>query len=123
MTIEADITTTLAADGTLNALVSGRNYKGKIKQNPTFPHTFTQRISTIPNQTISGANTQTNARYQIDCYAETYAGVWALARAVRGAMTGATLFTGRWLDDVDFNYVEELECYRIASDYSVWFIE
>jgi hypothetical protein len=123
MTIEADIKTELDGNSTLNALVAGRNYKGRISQNAALPHTFSQRISTIPVQHLDGSSGKINARYQIDCYAATYSGAWALARAVKGAMTGATLFKARWLDDADFNYVEELECYRISSDFSVWFTE
>ena len=123
MTIEADITTEFAGNSTLNALVAGRNYKGKIPQNPTYPYTFAQRISTSPVNSLGGSNSKVNARYQIDSFASTYAGAWALARAVRGAMEGATLFKALWLDDVDFNYEEDVEGYRIASDFSVWFTE
>lgn len=123
MTIEADIETTFSNDATLNALVSGRNYKGTIPQNPTLPHTFTFRVSTIPVQHLSGTSMKINARYQVDSYATTYSGVWTLARAVRRALEGATLFKARWLDDVDFNFIEEIQCYRIASDFSIWFTE
>ena len=123
MSIEQDIQTALNGNATLNALVSGRNYKGRVVQNPTLPYTFCARVSTIPVNHLGGSSQKINARYQVDCYASTYAGAWTLARAVKNAMESATTFKALWLDDSDFNLVEELESYRVISDFSVWFVE
>lgn len=123
MSIEGDLTTVMTNDASLNALVSGRNYKGTIVQNSVLPYTFTQRVDTLPLQHLTGTSGTINARYQIDCYADSYANVWILARAVRSALESATLFKARWLDDIDGNFEEDMTSYRVISDYSIWWNE
>jgi len=123
MSIETDIKTTLDADVTLNALVSGRNYKGRIQQNPTFPYTFSQRVSTDPVHSLGGSSTQNNTRYQFDCYASTFDGAWAVARALKVAMAAATLFTSLHINSIDGNFSDDAEGYRVIVDFSVWFVE
>ena len=123
MSIEEDISTTFTNDATLNGLVSGRNYKGDIQQNPTLPYTFAQRITTSPVNNLSDSSLRINARYQIDCFAATFEDSWILARAVKGAMAAATLFESVYLNGTDGNFDDDVEGYRVILDFSVWFIE
>ena len=123
MSIEDDIKTTLDADVTLNALVAGRNYKGRIQQNPTFPYTFAQRITTAPVNSLGGSNARINTRYQFDCYASTFDGAWEVARALKDAMAAATLYKSLHLNSTDGNFSDDVEGYRVIVDFSVWFIE
>ena len=123
MSIEQDISTTFTNNATLNGLVSGRNYKGDIQQNPTLPYTFAQRINTLPVHNLSGSSQRINTHYQIDCYAATLEDAWVLSRAVKVAMAAATLFESVHLNSIDGNFDDDVEGYRVISDFSVWFVD
>ena len=85
MTIEEVIHYEVTNDATIAALVIGRCYPLRMPQNATLPNVVYQLVSETPLHVSS----YVDPRFQLACWAETYAGAVALATAVR------TLFEGR----------------------------
>lgn len=123
MTIEADILTTLNGYGGLSALVSSRNYAVNLPQNPTYPNTVFMRVSSNPNNSLTGRNTLMNARYQIDIRDNKFNAAQLAATQVIAAMEAATLFDALYLTDNDIPKEVQTETYRISIDFSIWFYD
>lgn len=122
MTIEADIITALEAYGDLTALVGTRIYPAKLPQEPTYPNVVYSRSSTVFHNSVStNAAGQANARFQVDCRAETYIVARDVATKVIAAMTGATSFDALAIGDSDFPYEPSVETFRTVLDFSVWY--
>ena len=121
MTIEADIQTTLDNYAGLSAFVSDRNYSVRLPQQPTYPNTVISRNSTEPSLTLTTRNIRTQALFSVDVRAETYNEARQVATQVIAAMEAATLFTALWRADADVPYEDDVETYRIAIDFSIWY--
>lgn len=76
------------------ALADDRVYAKKLPQNPTLPALTYLRVAAVPEYSHSGYSHLTNARFQVSCWAETYATVRQLAAQVRTALDGYSGFMG-----------------------------
>jgi hypothetical protein len=83
----------LSADATVAALVETRIYPLGAPQDAAMPNLAYQRISGAPGLAHDGPSGLAEARIQITCMAETYAGAKALATAVRNRLHG---WRGGW---------------------------
>jgi len=121
MTIETDILTTLNNYTGLSALVSSRNYAVNLPQKPTYPNTVFIKVNTNPQNTLTGRNTLTNIRLQIDIRDKTLNGASLAAIQVKKAIEAATLFDGLYINDNMAPQEVSTETYRVSLDFSVWF--
>lgn len=121
MTVESDIKSALDDYAGLSALVGSRNYFIRLPDQPTYPNTVINRITSTPQTTLSGRNAKQQARFQIDCRGTTYESARNVAAQVVSAMEAATAFTAVLLDDSDFPYEPEVLTYRVVLEFSVWF--
>lgn len=117
--LEPKIVTLLAGNAGISALVSTRIYPVLIPQDGTLPAVTYQRVSGGQINSTDGFTALENPRIQIDCMATTYAGAKAVAAAVFSAMEGSTTFDALLISDTDI-YEDEVECYRVSMDFSVW---
>ena len=82
------------------------------------PYIVFQRITTNDENVMGGSTSLYNTRMQIDCYADTYAGVIALAAQVDA------LFIAWTIQNVSLGqqdlYESDVKLYRIQADYSIW---
>ena len=84
MSIEADISTALNS-GTPKITA----YPLEAPQGAAMPYVVYRRISTMRHDTIQGAGTIEQARFQFNCYAATYAACKTLAAAIKTRMVAA----------------------------------
>ena len=124
--METAVRAILAADGTVSGLVSSRIYPMKLPQGPTMPAITYSRVSGPRVQELSGPSGLAFPRVQVDSWASTYAGVKALADAVRKALDGyrdtiASIRIGGVIMDGEVDIYEPgVEEYRVTQDYIVW---
>lgn len=78
----------LLATAGVTALVGSRVDWGARPQGSAFPAIALHLVSDVNGHTLDGPETMREARVQVDCWAETYAGAVALGRAVRAALDG-----------------------------------
>ena len=83
MTIAARLKGALSGNSGVTTLVSTRIYPLKLPQNSTYEAISYQRISNTPTD---GSTALRNSRWQINCWADTYAESQALALAVKAAL-------------------------------------
>jgi len=124
MSLESELRTRLAADGTISGLVSTRIYPLKLPQNPTYPAIVFRRISGPRLRHITGASGRGDGRIQIDSWATTYTGAQTLAAAVRASLHGyigllTTLKVAITLANEIDDYDEDAEKYRVIQDYTL----
>ena len=89
--IEYAILDLLIADGTVNGLVSGRIFPHTIPQaqgSSRLPAITYTRIGRPPVRNLGGPSGLSSPRIQYTCWATTYTGAKALAKAVREALDG-----------------------------------
>jgi hypothetical protein len=88
MAIEQDIYSVLSSDDGVSALVSSRIKPHALSKSDVLPAIVYQRISTPRELPITGETGFTHPRFQLTCWASTYAVVRALADVVRSALHG-----------------------------------
>ena len=93
MTLEAELRTYTLAGAAVGALVGTRMHARRLPQTPTLPAITYQRIDTRREHDLAGPDGLPRPRMQITCWAETPAGAYALAEAVRERLDG---FAGTW---------------------------
>jgi len=121
MTAEESIVARLAATTGVTSLVGTRIYPMQAPQTAALPLVTYQRISTVRAGSLRGSGGLADPRIQVDCWAENYGAVKALADQVRRALDGyaapgvVALILGEHdlLDD-------EGRRHRVSQDYSVW---
>ena len=86
--IEKLLTTLMEADTTIEGLVGTRIFPMVVPQDTTMPCITYQKISGNWQVQISGPHNMSQERFQINCWATTYAGAKALAEAVRAEFSG-----------------------------------
>lgn len=112
----------LKADAAVTAIV-GAGTAAKISpliksQNLVAPAVTLQRINVDPQNHLRGFANLDDSRVQLDAWAETYAGVRALATACRNAMQTAGHLT---LNEFDGQEPEtDPGLYRITQEFRVW---
>lgn len=120
---EALIAELLATAG-VTALISARASWGRRPQGETGTALCLHRIGGLRDYHLQGPSGLVESRVQADCWAETYAGAKALARAIEAAVSGrrfsrgairfdAILIEGERDDDFDENSVT---LFRTALD-------
>lgn len=113
---ENDIYTALTAGSPLPTSAGIRVYPVMMPQNVAMPAIRYQRVGVAPTASLDGDSGKDLVRFQIDCFAETYAAVKTLAVEVRAALTAiGALFVG----DID-GYEADAKLYRETLDYSIW---
>lgn len=83
MTISLLLESALAANSGVTSLVGTRIYPVKLPQAATYEAITYQRIS---NTATNGSTSLRESRFQIDCWAQTYAETQVLAAAVKAAL-------------------------------------
>ena len=82
------------------------------------PYIVFQRITANDENVLAGSSTLFNTRMQIDCYADTYAGVINLAAQIDALMnTWVNQNVSLGAQDL---YESDVKLYRIQVDYSIW---
>lgn len=107
------------ASGGVAALVSARVYPVLLPQTPTYPAISYQRIS---NSGTNGSTALRESRWQVNCWAATYAGAVSLSEAVKAAMEEHTdvsqtpgIKYSRIVNEFD-DYDPDTEIYRVILD-------
>lgn len=77
----------LADSGVFSHAAGGVNF-GAHPQGQPFPAVVLNTISDNEGYTLQGPNGVTNARVQVDCYADSYGAAKHLSRAVRSLLSG-----------------------------------
>ncbi len=130
MTIESDLRTFLAADGTISGLVSSRVYGiGYKPQNSSLPAlTFSRESTDWINELEAGQSGYVGAEFQIDAWADNYDDVNSLREAVLSRVQNYNGLMGSTAVDwvlvnsgpVDV-YEDSLEQYRSSVGIIVWY--
>ncbi len=110
-------------------LVSTRVYFIKAPQDATQPYIALQKISDVMLHSHDGPSKLAEARFQLSCYATTYAAVKGVAAAIQAAIDGYTgtmggaggVFVGRcfWDNETDLGFSDDLKLYGVAVDYII----
>lgn len=87
-TIETALFSILIGDATINSLIATRVYPNIVPQNAPMPAITYQQISGPRDHVMAGPTGLVGARYQINCWASSYAGAKELAEAVRKELDG-----------------------------------
>ncbi len=126
MAIEEALKTYLEADATVGGLVSTRVWPMKLKDGWTLPAITYQRISGPRTHDTNGPTGRATPRFQVDCWADSYSGVRALAVAVRARLDGAkgtiggeANVGGIYIDSERDIYEDEIKVYRVSMDFMV----
>lgn len=129
MNVTGPIKVIIAANGTANALLSGRVYPGVIDNGRGFPAVAITRVSTQANSTKEAVSSVDFVRVQLDVYAKTYGEAEDTAEAVRGALdfySGSVVSGGDTVnvDHIDYigtvdNFEDNPELFRVIQEYTV----
>lgn len=128
--IETAIRSALINDADVTALIGTRAYPMFLAQGYTLPAISYQRITGNRPREMADKTGRVNARFQVDCWAETYSGTSDLAGKVIAALDNhrGTLGTGdAAMDNVgtietiserdDFN--QGVEVYRVILEFLI----
>ncbi len=117
MSVETDFRGYLINDAMVSGLIGTRVYPLMMPQGFTLPAVTYQRVSSDREYDLTdGPVGWCWARFQLDCYADSFSGVRELAEAVRQALdwnNGITIEGERDL------FEENTEVYRVTQDYLV----
>jgi hypothetical protein len=134
MAVEKAIRSILIDDGDVGALVGDRVFPIVRRDGSALPAIVYQQISGVRDQMLSGPSGFVEARFQINCWAETYEGADELAEAVRGALDGyngtkesVVIQCVHLLDEGDMpSLIADNESFNFHGkrlDFMVWFDE
>lgn len=118
MNVEQQLYSVLAADVPVAALVATRIYPLLMPQGVTLPSISYQRVATAPVEDLEGTQNHEWVRVQVDCWDNDYAGVKALAAAVRTALQVTPVY-GKLLSEID-DYDSEEKLFRVIQDFNIW---
>ena len=107
---------------TLSTLVDDRCYPVKLPERATFPAITYFQVSGVEGNTHDGYDHTSRQRWQISCWAETYAACRTLAEAVKLALR---TFSGGIVEIVSASYMEnqmdlsepDVKLYTIPVDF------
>ncbi len=97
MSIEEGLRTELLADAATLAIISTRIHPSVIPQGGALPAIVYNRVSSERTVDLDGPSDFVKVRIRVDCWHNTYAGVKALADAVRAALNGVGLASPKTL--------------------------
>ncbi len=115
MSVETALYTRLTTHSGTTALIGTRCYPLLLPQRPTMPAVVYQRVSSSGQ---IGTTDRRTPRFQLSCWASTYAGAAALAVQVRSALeeyANATIRMGRIVNQID-DFDEGTELQRVILD-------
>jgi len=116
MTIGSQLKSALSGNSGITNLVSARIYPVQLPQTPTYEAITYLRVS---NSGQNGTSTRRESRWQIDCWAQTYAEAHVLARAVKTALEeyhdGSGIEYARVVNELD-DYDPDVDAYRTIVD-------
>ena len=130
-TIETALFTILDGDADTEAIVGARIYPAIVYQTADLPAVTFQQISGARTHTAGGPISLANPRFQVNCWAETYAESRQLAETVRKCLDGysGTVNT-RAIDNIaldneldTFKWIDSKKVYGKMLDFIVWFHE
>lgn len=107
--------------------VSGRAYRQKLPQNPTYPALTFRVIGDNPTHTMSHVATVSDALVEVIAWAATHSQAKATAEEVRTALDGwdgtedGTTVQHAILNDGDDLYDDDLGVHGVAQDFFVMF--
>lgn len=137
MTVEQAIVEWLLADPTVAGIVGTRGYQLQLPQSPTYPAFRVQMIGHPRIYHLRGGIILSNARIQVDAFADItsggdpYAAVADLADAIDAALAGRKFTAGGTppgirvtgsfrIDRRPLDEPGEITVVRMLQDYSVW---
>lgn len=118
MNVEQQVRAVLVANAGVAALVVARIYPLLMPQGVILPAISYQRVATAPLDDLEGTQNHEWVRVQIDCWDNDYAGVKALAAAVRTALQITPVY-GQLLTELD-DYDNEEKLFRVIQDFNIW---
>lgn len=124
--IDNDLITFLKAGSAVATLVAARIYPLTMPQGGEYPAVTTQRIDGPRVRSLSGPSNLAHPRFQIDCWATTYASVKAAAQAVRQrldgyrGLMGTTTVGGVSLESDTDDFEPDTGLYRVSLDFIIW---
>lgn len=114
---------------TVNSLCAGRIYPSKIPQKAALPAVVTTLVSSLTNDTKTGAGDRDTSRVQVDAFAEKLEDADNLADAIRGRLeyffgdvaVGDTTYTVTSCRFLTQNHIweDEKELNRVSHDYQI----
>lgn len=115
MTVGTLLHDALVNNAGIGAIVSTRVYPIKLPQKPTYEAITYQRIS---NTAQNGSTNIRESRWQIDCWAETYAEAHTLANAVKAGLEeyrNTNIKQAYIVNEID-DYDDDAKVYRTIVD-------
>ena len=98
----------------------GRVYPVVAPALPTSPFMVYERISAIPQNSMSETASLINSRVQIDVYSQTYSEAQTVAAAVVTAMNGWSYQNVRLMSRDLFDF--ETRLHGVSADFSIWHV-
>lgn len=86
--MQEDLIALVLADAAVTAAVGAKVWWVRRPQGQVAPLAIMTMVSNVPAIAMAGETNWTDSRVQIDCYATTYAGARAVARAVSALLGG-----------------------------------
>lgn len=130
MTIEAAVFQLLADSAAVGAICGDRIYPVQVPQGATLPCVTYGRVSAARWSAMGTDTGLVEKRFQVSCWAETYARANALAEAVRGALQrrrgtiDGVVIQDIFLDgDGPETWEDEVGAYQALADYRVIYEE
>lgn len=117
MSVESDLYTLLKDDAAVAALVSNRIFPLLMPQNPAFPAITYHRVSGPRVHSHGGPSGLASPRFQVSCWAKSYAAVRDLAEKVRLALDGRM---GALLQNELHTYEPDTETFHAPLDFVIW---
>lgn len=132
--IESVLYSLLVGDATVGGLVGTRVYPAIVPQNASLPATTYQQLSGVREHTCAGPQGMASPRFQINCWADTYAEARTLSDAVRvlldgysGTVSERTVHVMMLEDEGDMPEVpagkDVLKRFVKRLDFIIWFKE
>lgn len=123
MTFEADLKAHLAGDSSISALVGDRIHPMLLPAGGAMPAITYQEIADEPQTDLSGGDgDMVRYRVQINCWADSYVGVKALAELVRVRLqTAASSFKAVALPSGQDVYEDSPKRFGFYRDFSFWY--
>lgn len=124
MEIEVAIYSLLSGDAGVAALVGTKISPLSKKQDSDLPAITFRRVSTGRFPAMSVDASVVKGRFQVDCWAATYASARALKAAVKSAMsrwrttTGITVHDTFMISEIDF-FEQDTKQFHIAIDFEI----
>ena len=123
------ICTRLAAHAGTAALIGTRVWLSRLPDDPTYPALVVLKISATRTPLMGDDADKVSARVQVSSWAETRAGVYALAEQVRDALqrwggtaAGVTVVQV-FLDNQVEPFEDDIRQWHFPQDFTVWYTE